>query len=70
MNSGPRTGVAGPGRGHAPSTSHRELQVIALRVFTERGLDTVTMEQIAASITELIASTRERDIPDTVKFYV
>jgi TetR/AcrR family transcriptional regulator, regulator of mycofactocin system len=40
--------VAGPRRGRPPTTSRRELQVIALRMFTERGFETTTIEQIAA----------------------
>lgn len=49
MNNGLRTDVAGPRRGRPPSTSRRELQVIALRMFTERGFDTTTIEQVAAA---------------------
>jgi len=48
MNNGPRTDVADLRRGRPPSTSRRELQVIALRMFTERGFDATTIEQIAA----------------------
>jgi TetR/AcrR family transcriptional regulator, regulator of mycofactocin system len=40
--------LAGPRRGRPPTTSRRELQLIALRMFTERGFDTTTIEQIAA----------------------
>jgi TetR/AcrR family transcriptional regulator, regulator of mycofactocin system len=40
--------LAGPRRGRPPTTSRRELQVIALRMFTERGFETTTIEQIAA----------------------
>jgi TetR/AcrR family transcriptional regulator, regulator of mycofactocin system len=49
MNNGLRTDVAGPRRGRPPSTSRRELQVIALRMFTEHGFDTTTIEQVAAA---------------------
>jgi TetR/AcrR family transcriptional regulator, regulator of mycofactocin system len=35
-------------RGRPPSTSPRELEVIALRLFTENGFDETTVEQIAA----------------------
>ena len=35
-------------RGRPPSTSFRELQLIALRLFTEQGFDNTTIEQIAA----------------------
>ena len=35
-------------RGRPPSTSRRELQLIALRLFTERGFENTTIEQIAA----------------------
>lgn len=40
--------MAGPRRGRPPSTSRRELQLIALRLFTERGFENTTIEQIAA----------------------
>src|SRR5215475_8529829 len=40
--------VASPRRGRPPTTSRRELQLIALRLFTERGFDNTTIEQIAA----------------------
>ena len=36
-------------RGRPPSTSRRELQLIALRLFTERGFENTTIEQIAAA---------------------
>jgi len=35
-------------RGRPPSTSRRELQLIALSLFTERGFENTTIEQIAA----------------------
>jgi TetR/AcrR family transcriptional regulator, regulator of mycofactocin system len=35
-------------RGRPPSTSRRELRLIALRQFAERGFDNTTIEQIAA----------------------
>ncbi len=35
-------------RGRPPSTSRRELRLIALRMFAERGFDNTTIEQIAA----------------------
>jgi len=38
----------GARRGRPPSTSRRELQLIALRLFAERGFDDTTIEQIAA----------------------
>jgi TetR/AcrR family transcriptional regulator, regulator of mycofactocin system len=40
--------LAGPRRGRPPTTSRRELQVIALRMFTECGFEATTIEQIAA----------------------
>jgi mycofactocin system transcriptional regulator len=39
---------AGARRGRPPSTSRRELRLIALRLFAERGFDNTTIEQIAA----------------------
>ena len=36
-------------RGRPPSTSRRELRLIALRMFAERGFDNTTIEQIAAA---------------------
>lgn len=36
-------------RGRPPSTSHRQLRLIALRMFAERGFDNTTIEQIAAA---------------------
>jgi mycofactocin system transcriptional regulator len=38
----------GARRGRPPSTSRRELRLIALRLFAERGFDNTTIEQIAA----------------------
>ena len=35
-------------RGRPPSTSRRELRLIALRLFAQRGFDNTTIEQIAA----------------------
>jgi mycofactocin system transcriptional regulator len=40
--------AAGNRRGRPPGTSRRELELIALRLFTERGFDSTTIEQIAA----------------------
>src|SRR4029077_4588486 len=40
--------VAGGRRGRPPGTSRRELEVIALRLFTEQGFDNTTIEQSAA----------------------
>jgi TetR/AcrR family transcriptional regulator, regulator of mycofactocin system len=39
---------AGPRRGRPKSTSRRELQLIALRLFTDQGFENTTIEQIAA----------------------
>jgi TetR/AcrR family transcriptional regulator, regulator of mycofactocin system len=39
---------AGTRRGRPPGTSQRELEVIALRLFTELGFELTTVEQIAA----------------------
>jgi TetR/AcrR family transcriptional regulator, regulator of mycofactocin system len=39
---------AGVRRGRPPSTSRRELRLIALRLFAQRGFDATTIEQIAA----------------------
>jgi TetR/AcrR family transcriptional regulator, regulator of mycofactocin system len=39
---------AGQRRGRPPSTSRRELRLIALRLFAEQGFDNTTIEQIAA----------------------
>jgi TetR/AcrR family transcriptional regulator, regulator of mycofactocin system len=41
-------GRMAPRRGRPRSTSSRELQLIALRLFTERGFENTTIEQIAA----------------------
>src|SRR5579863_6613129 len=35
-------------RGRPPSTSRRELRLIALRLFAERGFESTTIEQISA----------------------
>jgi mycofactocin system transcriptional regulator len=43
---GPAPGSA-PRRGRPPSTSRRELQKVALRLFAERGFENTTIEQIA-----------------------
>jgi TetR/AcrR family transcriptional regulator, regulator of mycofactocin system len=40
--------LAGPRRGRPPTTSRLELQLIALRLFTERGFENTTIEQITA----------------------
>src|SRR5712691_9666645 len=40
--------TAEPRRGRPPGTSRRELELIALRLFTEQGFDNTTIEQIAA----------------------
>jgi mycofactocin system transcriptional regulator len=39
---------AGTRRGRPPGTSRRELELIALRLFTDQGFDNTTIEQIAA----------------------
>jgi mycofactocin system transcriptional regulator len=39
---------AGARRGRPPGTSRRELELIALRLFTDQGFDDTTIEQIAA----------------------
>lgn len=41
--------TAGRARGRPPGTSRRQLELIALRLFTERGFDETTIEQIAAA---------------------
>src|SRR5437763_16505683 len=41
--------AAEPRRGRPPGTSRRQLELIALRLFTERGFDETTIEQIAAA---------------------
>ena len=38
----------GTRRGRPPGTSRRELELIALRLFTDQGFDSTTIEQIAA----------------------
>ena len=40
--------LAGARRGRPPSTSRRELRLIALRLFASAGFDSTTIEQIAA----------------------
>jgi mycofactocin system transcriptional regulator len=40
--------AAGGRRGRPPGTSRRALELIALRLFTEQGFDSTTIEQIAA----------------------
>ena len=40
--------AAGARRGRPPGTSRRELELIALRLFTDQGFDDTTIEQIAA----------------------
>src|ERR1700716_339363 len=40
--------TAEPRRGRPPGTSRRELELIALRLFSEQGFDNTTIEQIAA----------------------
>ena len=40
--------TAEPRRGRPPGTSRRELELIALRLFTDQGFDSTTIEQIAA----------------------
>jgi TetR/AcrR family transcriptional regulator, regulator of mycofactocin system len=40
--------AAGARRGRPPGTSRRELELIALRLFTGQGFDNTTIEQIAA----------------------
>jgi TetR/AcrR family transcriptional regulator, regulator of mycofactocin system len=42
------TDQASARRGRPPSTSRRELRLISLRLFAERGFDNTTIEQIAA----------------------
>ena len=43
-----RAGQASGRRGRPPSTSRRELRLIALRLFAEHGFDSTTIEQVAA----------------------
>jgi mycofactocin system transcriptional regulator len=40
--------AAGARRGRPPGTSQRELELIALRLFTDQGFEATTIEQIAA----------------------
>jgi TetR/AcrR family transcriptional regulator, regulator of mycofactocin system len=40
--------MAEPRRGRPPATSRRELELIALRLFSERGFEETTIDQIAA----------------------
>ncbi len=40
--------AAGSRRGRPPGTSRRELELIALRLFTDQGFEATTIEQIAA----------------------
>jgi mycofactocin system transcriptional regulator len=40
--------TAGARRGRPPGTSRRELELIALRLFTDQGFEATTIEQIAA----------------------
>ena len=44
--SSPAAAAVSPRRGRPPGTSRRELELIALRLFTECGFDTTTIEQI------------------------
>jgi mycofactocin system transcriptional regulator len=46
--SGKVVDAAGTKRGRPPGTSRRELELIALRLFTDQGFDSTTIEQIAA----------------------
>ncbi len=48
MLSGKAVDAAGTKRGRPPGTSRRELELIALRLFTDQGFDSTTIEQIAA----------------------
>ena len=48
MLTGKAVDVAGSRRGRPPGTSRRELELIALRLFTDQGFDSTTIEQIAA----------------------
>jgi mycofactocin system transcriptional regulator len=44
---GKAVAAAGTRRGRPPGTSRRELELIALRLFTDQGFDSTTIEQIA-----------------------
>ncbi len=48
MVAGGADDTAGARRGRPPGTSRRELELIALRLFTKQGFDNTTIEQIAA----------------------
>ncbi len=48
MLSGKAVDAVGTKRGRPPGTSRRELELIALRLFTDQGFDSTTIEQIAA----------------------
>ena len=49
MTGQPTVEQASARRGRPPSTSRRELRLIALRLFAERGFDSTTIEQVAAA---------------------
>ena len=49
MVTGKAVAEAGTRRGRPPGTSRRELELIALRLFTGQGFDSTTIEQIAAA---------------------
>jgi mycofactocin system transcriptional regulator len=46
--SGQATATAGARRGRPPGTSRRELELIALRLFTDQGFEDTTIDQISA----------------------
>ena len=48
MLTGKEAAEASTRRGRPPGTSRRELELIALRLFTDQGFDSTTIEQIAA----------------------
>ena len=48
MPTGKAVDATGGRRGRPPGTSRRELELIALRLFTDQGFDSTTIEQIAA----------------------
>ena len=48
MLTGKTVDVVGSRRGRPPGTSRRELELIALRLFTDHGFESTTIEQIAA----------------------